>query len=71
MTGPNIIEFSVEHWVITESEAARHCGLSVAHFRRLLKNKQGPRFVQLGVRRIGYRIGDLLTWLDDRSSRSY
>lgn len=59
-------EFPVEHRVITESEAARHCGLSVAHFRRLRKNAKGPRYVQLGVR----RIGDLLAWLDDRTSGS-
>jgi|GEM_PF-6387573 len=71
MTGLDIIEFPLEHRVITEAEAARYCGLSVAHFRRLRKNLQGPRFVQLSVRRIGYRIGDLLAWLDDRSSRSH
>jgi len=66
----SVKEFPVEHRVITESEAARHCGLSVAHFRRLRKNAKGPRYVQLGVRRIGYRIGDLLAWLDDRTSDS-
>ena len=54
--------------MITETDAARYCGLSVVHFRRLRKNEQGPQFVQLGVRRIGYRVGDLLAWLDRRSS---
>ena len=71
MINLDITEFPVEHRVITETEAARYCGLSVVHFRRLRKNENGPRFVQLGVRRIGYRIGDLVSWLDDRSSRSH
>lgn len=70
MTDLDMNEFPVEHRVVTESQAARYCGLSVVHFRRLRKDETGPRFVQLGVRRIGYRIGDLLTWLDDRSSKS-
>lgn len=68
MTSLDMAEFPLEHRVITETDAARYCGLSVVHFRRLRKNARGPRFVQLGVRRIGYRIGDLLAWLDDRSS---
>ena len=68
MTELDVLDFPIEHRVITETDAARYCGLSVVHFRRLRKNDQGPRFVQLGVRRIGYRVGDLLSWLDDRSS---
>jgi predicted DNA-binding transcriptional regulator AlpA len=68
MTELDVLDFPLEHRVITETEAARYCGLSVVHFRRLRKNEQGPRFVQLGVRRIGYRVGDLLAWLDLRSS---
>lgn len=69
MTELDLTELPTEHRVVTESQAAQYCGLSVVHFRRLRKNETGPRFVQLGVRRIGYRIGDLLTWLEDRSSR--
>ena len=70
MTELDVLDYPIEHRVITETEAARYCGLSVVHFRRLRKSEQGPRFVQLGVRRIGYRVGDLLSWLDRRSSRS-
>ena len=61
-------DFPVEHRVISEAEAARHCGLSVAHFRRLRKTEKGPRYVQLGIRRVGYRVGDLLAWLEERTS---
>ena len=71
MTDIDVAELPVEHRVITEDQAARYCGLSVVHFRRLRKTEKGPRYVQLGVRRIGYRIGDLLAWLEDRSSQRY
>ena len=69
MTALETINFPPEQRVISESQAAHCCGLSVVHFRRLRKNQTGPRFVQLGVRRIGYRVGDLLSWLDDRCSK--
>ena len=62
-------KFPQEQRVISESQAASYCGLSVVHFRRLRRSQQGRRFVQLSVRRIGYRIGDLLSWLDDRCSK--
>ncbi len=68
MQNLDVRDFPVEHRVITEAEAARHCGLSVAHFRRLRKTEKGPRFVKLGVRRIGYRVGDLPAWLEGRTS---
>ena len=54
--------------VITESEAAALCSLSVVHFRRLRKAGTGPRFVQLGMRRLGYRLRDVEGWIDARLS---
>ncbi len=61
--------FPKEQRVVSESQAARYCGLSLVHFRRLRRRETGPRFVRLSIRRIGYRIGDLLKWLEERSSR--
>jgi len=55
--------------VITESEAASYCSLSLVHFRRLRRQQIGPKHVQLGIRRIGYRVRDLLDWLDNRVCR--
>ena len=54
--------------VITESEAAALCCFSVVHFRRLRKAGTGPRYVQLGMRRLGYRLRDVETWIDARLS---
>ncbi len=53
--------------VVSESDAAAYCGLSLVHFRRLRRSRQGPKHIRLSVRRIGYRIRDLLHWLDERA----
>jgi predicted DNA-binding transcriptional regulator AlpA len=54
--------------VITEAEAAAQCGLSLVHFRRERQLGRGPRHVKLGIRRIGYRICDVLDWIEQRLS---
>lgn len=50
--------------VVGEREAAAIVGLSYATLRRMRLDDIGPRYVQLGVKRIGYRQGDLAEWLD-------
>lgn len=50
--------------VISESEAAKYCCLSLAHFRRLRRERQGPQYVRLTERRIGYRMRGLTDWID-------
>jgi predicted DNA-binding transcriptional regulator AlpA len=56
--------------VIVKAAAADLAALSLPHFRRLRRANQGPRFVRLGERRIGYRVGDVLDWIDARLSDS-
>ena len=52
--------------VVSESDAAAYCSLSLVHFRRLRRDNKGPKHVRLSTRRIGYRVRDLLNWLDER-----
>lgn len=52
--------------VISESEAARYCCLSLVHFRRLRREQLGPRYVRITQRRIGYRFRDLADWIEQR-----
>ena len=52
--------------VVSESAAAQYCSLSLVHFRRLRRDNKGPKHVRLSTRRIGYRVRDLLNWLDER-----
>ncbi len=56
------------HRVISETAAAEFVGVSPVHFRRLRYHKSGPRFVRLGIRRLGYRLGDLVDWIGERLS---
>jgi predicted DNA-binding transcriptional regulator AlpA len=56
------------HRVISETLAAEFAGVSLVHFRRLRRQNKGPRFVRLGERRLGYRLGDVVDWIDERLS---
>ena len=64
----NATELSSHHdlRVISESEAAKFCCLSLVHFRRLRRNREGPVFVRLTQRRVGYRFHDLAKWIENR-----
>jgi prophage regulatory protein len=46
--------------------AARAC-ISVFTLRRLIKQGNGPRVIQLSERRLGVRDGDFAEWLESRS----
>ena len=56
--------------VLTEDEAARMLRLSARTMQRLRLDGDGPRFVKLTGRRIGYAIGDLQAWVRARSVAS-
>ena len=49
----------VSNLVVMESEAARALSLSVRSLQRLRVDGAGPPYIQLGPRRIGYRLADL------------
>lgn len=53
--------------VISEARAARFVGLSLVHLRRKRRDGGGPKFVRLGERRIGYKLEDVVAWLDERT----
>ena len=53
--------------VIDEHEAADLLGLSVDTLRRRVRDGTGPIRINLSARRVGYRLGDLQAWLDQRA----
>jgi predicted DNA-binding transcriptional regulator AlpA len=66
---PEILSEALEHRrVIDEVRAAELVGLSAVHLRRLRQQGKGPRYVRLGSRRLGYRLGDVFEWVDARLS---
>ncbi len=54
--------------VIDERAAAEFIGLSHVSLERMRKAGAAPRHVRLSERRLGYRVCDLLDWLDARAS---
>jgi predicted DNA-binding transcriptional regulator AlpA len=53
--------------VLTLAEAAHLTGLSIATFRRLLREERGPAVTTLSPRRLGVRVKHLRQWLDGRT----
>lgn len=56
--------------VLTEAEAAQWLRLSVRSLQRLRLAGDGPEYLQLGERRLGYRAGALRAWLATRTRAS-
>ena len=52
--------------VVDEKTAAEFIGLSRMTLERLRKLGTAPKHIVLSPRRLGYRICDLLAWLDAR-----
>ena len=56
--------------VLRPLEAAEELRLSKRTLERMRVNGDGPKYVRLGSRRIGYRIADLRDWLASRTYSS-
>ena len=52
------------------AEAAAFIGVSKATLERLVASQRGPPIVRLSARRCGFRIGDVVDWLDARASNN-
>lgn len=54
--------------VVDEKTAAEFVGLSHVTLERMRKLGTAPRHIILSPRRLGYRVADLLSWLDQRAA---
>lgn len=71
MTHTNLPDLPVEIRalrVISEKDAACFIGISQPQLRRMRRAGQAPRHVRLGRRRLGYRLADLIAWLEVRAA---
>ncbi|MDB5380902.1 MAG: hypothetical protein JWO26_534 [Rhodospirillales bacterium] len=50
--------------VLTTPQASELLTISIPALERHRKARTGPRFIQLGKRRVGYRLDDLEAWLE-------
>lgn len=55
--------------VLRAAETAAFLGISVVHLRRLNRRGFVPAPIQLGERRLGWRLGDLIAWVDQRQTK--
>ena len=54
--------------VLDEKTAAQFIGVSHMTLERMRKLGTAPRHLLLSPRRLGYRVCDLLAWLDERAA---
>ena len=50
--------------ILRTSGAATYVGLSRATLEKMRSRRNGPRFIRLGARAVGYDVRDLDAWLD-------
>ncbi len=58
------------HRVLDTAEAAAFCRFSIAHWRRLYRSGKAPAPVRLSARKYGWRIGDLIDWIEAHRTKA-
>jgi predicted DNA-binding transcriptional regulator AlpA len=56
--------------ILDSAQTAEFIGLSLPHFRRRYRAGTAPIPIKIGERKFGWRVGDLVDWLDDRSRQT-
>jgi predicted DNA-binding transcriptional regulator AlpA len=58
------------HRILDSQQAADFLNISLPHFRRLYRTKRVPEPIRLSSRKLGWKAGDLIAWLDSRETRT-
>ena len=56
----------MERRILRTNDAATYIGLSPSSLEKMRLRGDGPEFLRLGGRAVGYDIHDLDAWLDDQ-----
>ena len=56
--------------ILDTAEAAAFCRISVPHWRRLYRAGKVPKPLRLSTRKYGWRLGDLLDFIDERAGKA-
>jgi predicted DNA-binding transcriptional regulator AlpA len=56
--------------ILRQREAAKYIGLAESTLEKRRGTGDGPRFVKLGTRAIGYDVRDLDAWLEEQKRAS-
>jgi predicted DNA-binding transcriptional regulator AlpA len=55
------------HRILDTKSACAFVGVSVANWRRLRTLGQAPAPIRIGSKKQGYRLGDLIDWIEARA----
>jgi predicted DNA-binding transcriptional regulator AlpA len=58
------------HRLLDTRESASFCGLSIPHWRRLYRAGRTTKPIRLSERKYGWRIGDLVDWIESRQAKA-
>jgi predicted DNA-binding transcriptional regulator AlpA len=59
------------HRILPTPQTCEFLGISIAQWRRLRTSGAAPAPIQIGIRKQGWRLGDLIDWLDRRRTVDY
>jgi predicted DNA-binding transcriptional regulator AlpA len=63
---PTTQEWKMRQRIFRTREAAEYLGLAASTLEKMRLSSDGPRFVRLGGRAVGYDVRDLDSWLDQQ-----
>jgi predicted DNA-binding transcriptional regulator AlpA len=69
-TSPAALSPKPQTRVLRTPATAEYVGLSRSTIEKFRLTGQGPKFVRIGVRAVGYRVEDLDAWLAERVRQS-
>ena len=56
----------VEKRILRTRQAAEYLGLASSTLEKMRRDREGPPFVRLGGRAVGYDVRDLDAWVDEQ-----
>lgn len=54
--------------ILDSKQSSSFVGFSVPHWRRMYRAGKAPAPIRIGERKYGWRVGDLIDWLDGRAA---
>jgi predicted DNA-binding transcriptional regulator AlpA len=67
---PDLPADLARHRILDSQQSAAFLNISLPHFRRLYRAKRVPEPIKLSSRKLGWKAGDLIAWLDSRETRA-
>lgn len=55
--------------ILSQDEVIKMVSYSEPHLRRLEKDQKFPRRLQLGPRKVGWRLSDVMAWIAARPAK--